>query len=92
MSWGPDGVKLIDSSRLDDDAAAMVCEVSETVTKDGGSIRVKLNDKGGALEKLGKHLGMFTERVVLYTPEQLEQMSDDELEALAAGKDVAGTP
>ncbi|MCH8110690.1 MAG: hypothetical protein IH905_01840 [Proteobacteria bacterium] len=33
--------------------------MSETTTKDGGTIRVKLHSKLDALEKLGRHLGMF---------------------------------
>jgi len=63
MEWGPDGVTLRDSSELTDDEAALVAEVAETKTKDGGSIRLKTNSKLGALELLGKHLGMFTDRV-----------------------------
>ena len=34
-------------------------EVSQTVTKDGGSIRFKLHDKKAALELLGRHLNIF---------------------------------
>jgi len=64
-SWGPDGVKLVESDRLSDDDAACVAEVSEATTKDGGSLKFKLHDKRGALELLGKHLGMFIERFEL---------------------------
>ncbi len=63
MAWGPDGVKLIDSKDLSDDDAAMVAEVSETVTKDGGSLKVKSHDKVRALELLGKHLGIFVDKI-----------------------------
>lgn len=59
MSWGPDGVKLLDSSALDDGVAATVAEASQTVTKHGGSIRLRLHDKLGALEKLARHLWMY---------------------------------
>ena len=55
---------LRDSAGLSDDEAAVVLEVSETRTESGGGTRkVKLYDKVRALEMLGKHLGMFTERV-----------------------------
>ena len=63
-AWGPSGLTLRDSAGLSDDEAAAVLEVSETRTESGGGTRkVKLNDKVRALEMLGKHLGMFTERV-----------------------------
>jgi len=63
MEWGADGVTLRESSELTDDEAAMVAEVAETKTKDGGSIRLKTNDKVGALQLVGKHLGMFADRL-----------------------------
>jgi phage terminase small subunit len=59
VSWGPDGVAVIDSASINDDAAAAVAEVGKTP----GGIRVKLHDKVGAPEKLGRHLGMFKDKV-----------------------------
>lgn len=61
--WNPDGVTLVDSDNLTDDAARCVAEVSQTVTAEGGTVKFKLHDKVSALEKLGRHLGMFTEKV-----------------------------
>ncbi len=49
MSWGPGGVKLRPSAELADEEAAIVAEVGETTTKEGGSLRVKTVDKLGAL-------------------------------------------
>lgn len=63
MEWGPEGVKLKDSADLTEEQAASVSEVSETTTKDGGSLRLKKHDKVKALELLGRHLGMFTDKV-----------------------------
>lgn len=63
MEWGPDGVTLIDSEELDEDAAAMVAEASQTTTQHGGSIKLKVNDKVKALELLGRHLGMFNDKL-----------------------------
>lgn len=63
MEWGPEGVKLKDSAALTEEQAASVAEVSETTTKDGGSLRLKKHDKVKALELLGRHLGMFTDKV-----------------------------
>lgn len=59
MKWGPEGVTLIDSDTLSDEDAANVAEVSETTSKDGGSIRLKTHDKIKALELLGRHVGIF---------------------------------
>lgn len=80
MEWGPSGVNLIDSETLTDDEAAQVSEVSQSVTKDGGTIRMKRFDKVKALELLGRHTGMFadkpegepvdeTDDVCIYIPE-----------------------
>lgn len=52
-------VELVPSSEIDDDTAAAVSEVSLTQT----GVKIKLHDKLAALEKIGKHLGMFKERV-----------------------------
>ena len=57
--WGPDGVSLIESDQLPEDAALCVAEVTETTTQHGGSIKFKLHDKRAALDSLAKHLGMF---------------------------------
>lgn len=62
VTWGPDGVTLVSSKDLTEDEAAAISEVAETVTKDGGSTRIKRHDKIKALELLGKHLGMFSDR------------------------------
>jgi phage terminase small subunit len=59
MHWGPDGVRLKDSDTLTPAQCRVVAEVSETTTKDGGTIRVKLHNKLTALEKLGERLGLW---------------------------------
>jgi phage terminase small subunit len=62
FAWGPDGVTVKASEELNDDQAAAIAEVSQTITPAGGTIRVKLSDKLTALEKLGKALGLFKDR------------------------------
>jgi phage terminase small subunit len=59
VDWGPGSVTVRDSASIGDDAAAAVAEVGKTAT----GIKVKLYDKVGALEKLGRHLGMFKDKV-----------------------------
>jgi phage terminase small subunit len=61
--WNPDGAVLFESDNLTDDAARCVAEVSQTVTAEGGTVKFKLHDKVAALEKIGRHLGMFKEKV-----------------------------
>ena len=63
--WNGDQVDLIDSEKLTDDMTAAVASLNQTVTKDGGSVGFKLHDKVKALEKLGQHLKMFTDKIDL---------------------------
>jgi len=53
-------VQMIASDEIDDDTAACISEVSQNAT---GGIKIKLHDKRAALVDIGKHLGMFKERV-----------------------------
>jgi len=78
MVWGPDGMTLLPSDQLSDDVAAAVSEVSQTITKDGGTIRLKLHSKMDALDKLARHLG-------LYAPDKVA-MTDSE------GRDIGRDP
>jgi phage terminase small subunit len=52
-------VAVLNSDEIDDDTAVAIAEVSRT--KEG--IKIKMHDKLGALEKIGKHLGMFIDKV-----------------------------
>lgn len=62
-TWSGDSVTLEDSASLTDDDAACVESVSQTTTKDGGSISCKLHPKTKALELLARHLGMLHDKV-----------------------------
>jgi phage terminase small subunit len=53
-------VQLIDSDKLDDDTAAAISEVGQDSR---GGLKIKMHDKRGALESIGRHLGMFTDKV-----------------------------
>jgi len=74
--WGPNGVRLIHSDELTEDQAACVAEVSESTTEFGGTVKFKLHDKKGALELLGKHLGMFKDNVNLNTNLSVQIVDD----------------
>ncbi len=47
------------NSFMDDDTAAAVSEIAQT--KEG--VRIKFHDKKGALVEIGRHLGMFTDKL-----------------------------
>jgi len=53
-------VTLIDSEDLDDDTAAAIAEISQNAT---GGIKLRMHDKKSALVDIGKHLGMFVDKV-----------------------------
>lgn|SRR3990167_164180 len=61
MTWGPHGVTLLKSDKISEDDRRAVAEVSQTTSAEGGSIRLKMHDKKGALDSLAKHMGLFDE-------------------------------
>lgn len=60
VEWGPRGVRLKESNTLDAARRRAIVEVRESAT---GGLSIKLADKKGALDSLGKHLGMFVDQV-----------------------------
>lgn len=55
-------VTLIPSDQIDDETGAAISEVSQTKE---GALKVKMHDKKGALVDLGRHLGMFNDKLQL---------------------------
>jgi len=62
MDWGPLGVTLKPSSELTPEQSAAVEEVTETVTKDGGTVKIKLHSKTKAIELGAKILKMVSDK------------------------------
>lgn len=58
VEWGESGVKFKSSKELTQEQIACVAEVSETLGHNFKR-RIKLHCKLSALEKLGRHLGLF---------------------------------
>ena len=57
-------VVVRDTSELSNDTRLAISEIKETKTAmGGGSLGVKFHDKKGALELLGRHLGLFKENL-----------------------------
>lgn len=68
------GVILVSSEQLDDDTAAAVSEISQTAQ----GVKIKMHDKKAALVDIGKHLGMFVDRVdATVSTRQLPASIDD---------------
>lgn len=84
--WGPAGVTLKSSEDMTSEMKAVVGEVSETITKDGGTIRFKLHDKLAALDKIGRHFKLFTDTMEHTVKHELDlsKLSDAELKKLEA--------
>lgn len=85
-------VQLVGSEEVDDDTAAAISEISQNAQ---GGMKIKLHDKRAALVDIGRHLGMFTEKVELTGKNggpvehdhkiSARDLSDDELASIAAG-------
>lgn len=83
VEWdeGAEGINLKASDRLSEIAKKGLAEISIKSERVGGrdkiqtvSHKVRMHDKIKALEKLGKHLGMFNERVELTGNMTIEQL------------------
>ncbi len=62
FTWGPTGIVVKDSAKLTPEQRSIVQSVSETTTKEGGTVKVSLYDKQRALELLGRYRSMWVER------------------------------
>jgi phage terminase small subunit len=79
------GVTPRDLNALPPHVQAAVAEVSQTISAEGGSIRIKLHDKVAALDKLMRRFGAYKDSLDLKTPwdKQFEEMTDEQLLAHA---------
>lgn len=60
IEWGPDGIAL-KSSNLVAHQSASIADISTRGAE--GGLRIRLHDKLKALELLGRHLGLFKDKV-----------------------------
>jgi phage terminase small subunit len=56
-------VRVKDTSDLDLDTRKAISEIKETTSTNGGSLGIKFHDKKGALELIGRHLGMWSDNM-----------------------------
>jgi hypothetical protein len=70
-------VSIVPSEEMDPDIAAAIAQISQGPN---GEVRVRLHDKHAALVSIGKHLGMFVDRVQIQERKQIsaEPMSAEE--------------
>jgi phage terminase small subunit len=83
MELNEEGETTINLDKLDTDSASALGEVS--ISSKGGKVKVKttkvrLHDKLAALEKLGKHLGMFKDKIEHTGTLTLEQLVTQSME------------
>lgn len=74
-------VQLVASEDIDDDTAAAIAEISQNAQ---GGLKIKLHDKRAALVDMGRHLGMFKDKVELNLSGRIEALPDDKLDARIA--------
>ena len=58
-------VVVTDTDDMPENAKRALEEISETTSKDGGSIKVKMHSKPKALELLGKYVGMWEDKLII---------------------------
>lgn len=58
-------VIISDTSELTEDQSRTIAEISETISDGGRTKRLKTYDKQRALELLGKHVGLFRDKLEL---------------------------
>lgn len=72
--WTKGGVEFIPSDEMSDDDSATISEISETMTENGGSMKIKQHDKVKALELLAKIQGMLKDKVEVTGKVTLEDL------------------
>jgi len=82
VEWGPEGVKLKNSTELIDDDSAAVTEVSESFGENGRTLKFKLGHKDSALKMLAQHIGL------LEGPRDMGAMVDSFLAGAQTVKDM----
>lgn len=82
LKWGPNGVEIVESKDLSVDARRAVEMVKMTEDKDGKrTFQIKQHSKERALELLGRHLGLFVDRLEVRGLVGVVELPNDEKSA-----------
>ena len=75
-----------------DDMAAIQEITEDKLGNEGDAVitrrKIKVSDKKAALDLLGRHLGIFNDKITNIHQIDLSNLSDEELNAIAAGKPI----
>jgi len=85
---------VMSSEEMHPDDAACVQEITQTISKEGGSIKIKTYSKLDALDKLGRHLKLFTDQHEVthnFNPMPAVKIMNGE-EVMAIDFDIGDTP
>lgn len=78
--WDENGVRFKDSSELSPEDAACIAEITEQEIEIDGVIKrtkkIKLHDKNSAIEKIGRHLGIFNDKIKMDVNQQITFVDD----------------
>jgi len=79
--WDKDSVRFKDSSTLTRAQGECIISVSQTVTKNGGSIKIERINPLDALDKLARIHGMYKDSLEITDPaeKELSELSDEEI-------------
>lgn len=87
VTWDKDGIKVRPSEEVD---GTVLTEVSETMSEGGWTKKVKMSDRMRALDMLGRHLGMFPNKVeVSGQVTQVNEQKTHIIHELVADPDIA---
>ena len=95
MKSTPEGLSVVDFSGLTRDQTAALSQVTVEDVAGGKRVQFKLHDKLSALDKLGRHLGIFSEKQqsevkVAVDVVELRETILRSLDRLAAARRAAG--
>lgn len=90
--WDEKNVSLKPKADLTPEQRRVVAELSQTVTEAGGTLRLKLHSKPDALEKLGRHLGMFKDGNGDTPPSVTNITKIERLIVYPSNQDASGVP
>lgn len=93
--FNPDGTPK-HLNEIPEAARRCIAHISVTVKQGVPQIRFALHDKQKALENLGRHLAMFTDQLKMDIPQELGNLTDEQLDAAIrqlahAAEDFAST-